>query len=146
MASAALAPFTRARAGTRRRREDLRQLVMELSRADFRRRYPDVRFGPVLVLIASYLEADNIGAYCRAVRDEVRGDYEVLFVYDMDDMLTNPSASSQKDVYLQPGDIVFVKPRYVTEFARWVRQALAPLDVITGSASRAAYAAVLAGY
>ena len=73
MVGAVLAPFTRARARTRRRQSDIRGLVMELARADFRRRHPDVAFGPVLVLIASYLEADNIGAVLKAVPTEVDG-------------------------------------------------------------------------
>jgi len=73
MLGAVLAPFTRARARARRRQNDIRGLVMELARADFRRRHPDVVFGPVLVLIASYLEADNIGAVLKAVPPEVDG-------------------------------------------------------------------------
>jgi glycosyltransferase involved in cell wall biosynthesis len=73
MLGAVLAPFTRARARARRRQNDIRGRVMELARADFRRRHPDVVFGPVLVLIASYLEADNIGAVLKAVPPEVDG-------------------------------------------------------------------------
>lgn len=61
-----------------------------------------------------------------------------IFVYDMDDMLTNPSG--QKDVFLQPGDVVFVKPRYVTMFARWVNQALAPITAFTRVAASGAQA------
>jgi polysaccharide export outer membrane protein len=52
-----------------------------------------------------------------------------IFEYDMDDMLTNPDG--QKDVFLQPGDVVYVPPRYVTQFARWINQALAPVFDIT---------------
>jgi glycosyltransferase involved in cell wall biosynthesis len=73
MAAAVLAPFTRAHARERRRRNDVTGLVMGLARADFRRRHPDAAFGPVLVLIASYLEADNIGAVLKAVPPEVDG-------------------------------------------------------------------------
>jgi glycosyltransferase involved in cell wall biosynthesis len=73
MVSAVLAPFMRAHARERRRHDDIRGLIMELARADFRRRHPDVVFGPVLVLIASYLEADNIGAVLKAVPAEIDG-------------------------------------------------------------------------
>ena len=46
---------------------------MEQARADFRRRHPDAAFGPIVALIASYLEADNIGAVLKAVPTEVDG-------------------------------------------------------------------------
>jgi glycosyltransferase involved in cell wall biosynthesis len=68
-----VAPFTRARARERRRRDDVRRLVMELGRQDFRRRHPEPGFGPVVVLIASYLEADNIGDVLKGVPAEVEG-------------------------------------------------------------------------
>jgi glycosyltransferase involved in cell wall biosynthesis len=73
MASVVLAPFTRARARERRRYDDIRGLVMELARADFRRRYPDATFGPIVVLVASYLEADNIGAVLKGIPTEIDG-------------------------------------------------------------------------
>ena len=57
----------------RRRYDDLCHLVVELGRQDFRRRHGDVQLAPVLVLIASYLEADNIGPVLKAVPDEVDG-------------------------------------------------------------------------
>jgi polysaccharide export outer membrane protein len=64
-----------------------------------------------------------------------------IFEYDMDAMLTEPEG--QKDVFLQPGDVVYVPPRYVTQFARWVGQALAPIRALTqtgaGAAATAAY-------
>ncbi len=72
----ALAPFTRARARHRRRLDDLRGLVMDLGRDDFARRHPDAAFGPVVALIASYDEVDNIGAVLKAVPHEV-GDLAV---------------------------------------------------------------------
>jgi len=73
MAGAVLSPFTRAHARQQRRRDDIRKLIMGLARTDFRRRHPDATFGPVVVLIASYLEADNIGAVLKAVPREVDG-------------------------------------------------------------------------
>ena len=72
----ALGGFGRARNRDRRRYDDLRTLVMQLGRDDFNRRHPKVTFGPVLVLIASYKEADNIGPVLKAVPHEV-GDLAV---------------------------------------------------------------------
>src|SRR5579862_2774593 len=67
----------------RRRYADLRGLVMELGRQDFSARHPDAAFGSVLVLIASYLEADNIGPVLKAVPAEVRGlEVSTLVVVD----------------------------------------------------------------
>ena len=73
MLSRVVKPFTSAHARERRRYGDVRRLVMELARIDFRRRHPDTEFGPVVVLIASYLEADNIGAVLKAIPTEVDG-------------------------------------------------------------------------
>jgi glycosyltransferase involved in cell wall biosynthesis len=73
MAGAVLAPFTRAHAREQRRRDDVRSFIMEQGRADFRRRHPDALFGPIVVLIASYLEANNIGAVLKGVPTEVDG-------------------------------------------------------------------------
>ena len=77
--------FPRAPTRTREkgRHEDLRRLVMELGRQDFARRNGEVTFAPVLVLVASYLEADNIGAVLKAVPGEVCGlGVSVLVVVD----------------------------------------------------------------
>ena len=57
----------------RRRRAELKRLAVDLGRQDFRRRHPDAAFAPVLVLVASYLEADNIGPVLKAVPAEVDG-------------------------------------------------------------------------
>ena len=78
-----LATLGRAGERERERRLDVQRLVTELGRQDFRRRHGDVRFGPVLVLIASYLEADNIEAVLKAVPDEVEGlEVSTLVVVD----------------------------------------------------------------
>ena len=71
-------------AGRRRQRYDeLRRLVMRLGRQDFARRHPHAAFGPVLVLITSYLEADNIGAVLKQVPETVAGlDVSTLVVVD----------------------------------------------------------------
>jgi polysaccharide export outer membrane protein len=63
-----------------------------------------------------------------------------IYVYDMEDMLTDPTG--QKDVFLQPGDVVYVPPRYVTQFSRWIRQALAPIESLSGVARTGAFIAV----
>ncbi len=65
--------LTKGRRRQRRRSDDLRRLVTGLARQDFNRRHPDAAFGPVVVLIASYLEADNIGDVLKAVPVEVDG-------------------------------------------------------------------------
>jgi len=70
-------PTTRARARARRRHDDLRALVMRLGREDFRRRHGDPELGPVVALIASYLEADNIGAVLKTVPARVGDDLVV---------------------------------------------------------------------
>lgn len=64
------------RRGARRRRQragELRRLVMTLARQDFERRHGPPAFAPVVVLLASYLEADNIGDVLKAVPAEVDG-------------------------------------------------------------------------
>ena len=56
---------------------------MELGRQDFRRRHPAASFAPVVVLVASYLEADNIADVLKGVPDEVCGlRVSVLVVID----------------------------------------------------------------
>jgi hypothetical protein len=78
-----LARFGRARDRQRRRQEELRRLVMELGRQDFRRRHPDAAFAPVVVLVASYLESDNIGDVLKRVPSELCGlGVSVLVVVD----------------------------------------------------------------
>ena len=57
----------------RRRHDDVRRLVKVLGRQDFERRNPNPKFGPVLALISSYLEADNIGPVLKAVPHEALG-------------------------------------------------------------------------
>ncbi len=73
MGSGLITARTRSRARAMRRHDGVRRLVMELGRQDFRRRHGTATFGPVLVLIASYLEADNIDDVLKAVPSEVEG-------------------------------------------------------------------------
>jgi glycosyltransferase involved in cell wall biosynthesis len=56
-----------------RRYEEMKRLGTDLARQDFDARYPELELAPVLVLIASYLEADNIGAVLKAVPAEIDG-------------------------------------------------------------------------
>ncbi|MGO8875519.1 MAG: glycosyltransferase family 2 protein [Acidimicrobiales bacterium] len=56
-----------------RRYNEMKRLGSDLARQDFEVRYPGVEFAPVLVLIAAYLEVDNIGAVLKAVPAEVNG-------------------------------------------------------------------------
>ncbi len=73
MGSRLIKPRTRAQARQIRRQDAVRRLIMGMGQQDFHRRHPTVAFGPVLVLIASYLEADNIGDVLKAVPTEVDG-------------------------------------------------------------------------
>jgi hypothetical protein len=78
-----LGPQRRSRSRDQRRREDLRNFVMGLARDDFESRYPDLRFAPVVVLLAAYLEADNIGDVLKRIPDEACGlPISVLVVVD----------------------------------------------------------------
>lgn len=79
----AVAPFGRARNRDARRYDDLRQLVVQLGRDDFARRHPDATFAPIVVLIASFNEADNIGPVLKAVPDKV-GDLAVCTLVVVD--------------------------------------------------------------
>ena len=56
-----------------RRREEIKRFVVDLARRDMASRYGDLHFEPVVVVIASYLEADNIGAVLKEVPKEVGG-------------------------------------------------------------------------
>jgi glycosyltransferase involved in cell wall biosynthesis len=73
MGSGLLTHRTRAKARAKRRQDSMRRLVMEIGQQDFRRRHGTATFGPVLVVMASYLEADNIGDVLKAVPTEVEG-------------------------------------------------------------------------
>jgi glycosyltransferase involved in cell wall biosynthesis len=56
-----------------RRHADVVRLMKNLGRQDLERRNPDASYGPVMALITSYLEADNIGPVLKGVPDEVDG-------------------------------------------------------------------------
>lgn len=56
-----------------RRYNDMKRLGTDLARADLEQREPGLVFNPVVVLIASYFEADNIGAVLQGVPAVVDG-------------------------------------------------------------------------
>jgi polysaccharide export outer membrane protein len=62
----------------------------------------------------------------------VRGPLDHPQVYEVD--LNHILDGKAEDVRIEPGDIVYVPPRWITSFDRFVTQALAPLTVVTGSA------------
>ena len=66
----------------------------------------------------------------------VRGalDDPVLFKINAKELLRG----NEKDIYLEPGDIVVVPPKGVTRFARYIEQMLAPLGIMAGTAGSAA--------
>jgi glycosyltransferase involved in cell wall biosynthesis len=66
-------PMKGPRGRRERRYADMRQLGIEMARRDFHERYPVPDFNPVLVLIASYMEAANVGDVVKAVPKEVCG-------------------------------------------------------------------------
>ena len=51
----------------KKRASRLVDFVVDRARADFVARYPNLRFGPVVGLIAAYNEADNIGDVLKAM-------------------------------------------------------------------------------
>ncbi len=59
-----------------RRSARLMAYVVDRARADFDERYPNVRFGPVVALVAAYEEEANIGAVLKSMPTLV-GDLEV---------------------------------------------------------------------
>jgi len=56
-----------------RRYDEMKRLGTDLARQDFEARSPGLELAPVLVLIASYFEADNIGAVLKAVPADLDG-------------------------------------------------------------------------
>ena len=68
--------LTRPDSRSARRSARLMDYVADRARADFADRYPNLRFGPVVGLIAAYDEEDNIGAVLKAMPTLV-GDLEV---------------------------------------------------------------------
>jgi glycosyltransferase involved in cell wall biosynthesis len=59
--------ITRADSRSRRRNAELARYVVSQARADFDARYGDVRFGPVVAIIAAYEEEQNLGDVLKAM-------------------------------------------------------------------------------
>jgi polysaccharide export outer membrane protein len=62
----------------------------------------------------------------------VRGPLDKPKVYEVD--LEDILDGKAEDVRIEPGDLVYVPPRYVTQYDRFLTQALSPLLVVTGAA------------
>lgn len=78
-----LRSLSKGRVREKRRHDDLRRLVTQLASADFERNHPDVSLAPIVVVVAAYLEADNIGPVLKAVPNEACGlEVSVLVVVD----------------------------------------------------------------
>jgi glycosyltransferase involved in cell wall biosynthesis len=67
----------------RRRVAALQQFTLDSARKDFEERYPQVRFGPIVGLIAAYHEEKNIGDVLKAMPTMV-GDLEVTTLVVVD--------------------------------------------------------------
>jgi polysaccharide export outer membrane protein len=65
----------------------------------------------------------------------VRGALERPEVYrvDIEALLEGDVASDARDLPLEPGDIVYVPPRWVTEVDRFLRQLLSPVGMLAGA-------------
>ena len=72
----------------------------------------------------------NMGSV-RVVRGAL--DDPILFEVDVKNLLK----AGEKDLYLEPGDIVVVPAKYVTRFARYIEQLLTPVGVAAGVAGTA---------
>jgi glycosyltransferase involved in cell wall biosynthesis len=66
-----------------RRRAEMMSFVLDSDRADFDERYPGVRLGPVVALVAAYEEEQNIGDVLKAMPTRV-GDLEVTTLVVVD--------------------------------------------------------------
>ncbi len=68
---------------SKRRSHALVTYVLDQARSDFQARYPNVRFGPVLGLLAAYQEEDNIGDVLKTM-PTLLGDLEVTTLVVVD--------------------------------------------------------------
>jgi glycosyltransferase involved in cell wall biosynthesis len=59
--------LTRPDSREKRRQSDLLGFALDAARADFAARYPEVRFGPIVTVIAAYEEERNIGDVLKAM-------------------------------------------------------------------------------
>ena len=68
---------------SKRRSHALVTYVLDQARSDFQARYPNVRFGPVVGLLAAYQEEDNIGDVLKSM-PTLLGDLEVTTLVVVD--------------------------------------------------------------
>ena len=68
---------------SKRRSQALVSYVLDQARTDFQTRYPNVRFGPVVGLLAAYQEEDNIGDVLKSM-PTLLGDLEVTTLVVVD--------------------------------------------------------------
>jgi polysaccharide export outer membrane protein len=73
----------------------------------------------------------------------VRGALDDPILFEIDAM--NLLKGGEKDIYLEPGDIVVVPAKHVTRFARYIQQLLAPVSVAAGTAGTASRLGLGAG-
>jgi len=90
-----------------------------------------------LSLIEAIAEAGGLGWETAKLADVrvVRGALvdPVLLEVDLENLLD----AEQKDIFLEPGDIVVVPAKWVTRYSRYMTQLLAPVAVAIGAASTA---------
>jgi len=91
-----------------------------------------------LVEVLAVADIDWITAKTEVV-GVVRGslDDPILIEVNLEDVFVGV----EKDVFLRPGDIVVVPPKYVTRFDRFVTQLLAPVRALSGAARDGAFVA-----
>jgi len=82
----------------------------------------------VIQASGSYIHATANTDDVRIIRGRL--DKPEVYKIDMEDIF----AARMKDVYLRPGDIVMVPPRWTTISARWIGQFMAPIWSIMGVA------------
>jgi glycosyltransferase involved in cell wall biosynthesis len=87
-----------------KRSDRLISYVLERARADFSERYPGIRFGPVVALVAAYDEEDNIGAVLKAMPTLVR-DLEVSTL-----VVVDGASDRTAEVALETGAFTCVLP------------------------------------
>jgi len=87
-----------------RRSQRLVDYVLDQARSDFEARYPNLRFGPVLALIAAYDEENNLGDVLKAVPTLV-GDLEVSTL-----VVVDGASDRTADVALDAGVATCVLP------------------------------------
>src|SRR5579863_6494011 len=79
----------------RRRDAELLRFVADRARSEFEERYPRVRFGPIVAVIAAYNEEQNIGDVLKAMPTLI-GDLEVSTLVVVDGGHDNTAAVAEE--------------------------------------------------